>query len=206
MHVVEASAAGEGVLTGLAAQVVGAGGLHQGVAAIAAKDRVGSRPGRQLVGEAVSRQAVITGTADGILDVGPTGDGHIAPVAAHVREEARPQVDHLVVGVAREIEGVAPARVPDGPLHDRGRAHGLEPGPARVGVEAVDRIAGPGRHVGAVLGLHGGNVIQQWHGGISRQVGARVEATEIAHHRVLATILEIAGVGGVGGRPRRGIG
>jgi hypothetical protein len=51
--------------------------------------------------------------ADGVLDVDALGDGDVAEAAADVGEEALAQVDDLVVAVAGEVEGVAPAGVPD---------------------------------------------------------------------------------------------
>jgi hypothetical protein len=72
-----------------------------------------------------------------------------------------------------------------------------------VGVEAVGRVAGARRHVGAVEALDGGDVVQQRRrakDGVEaiHVVGTRLVSVEVAHYGVLPTVLDIFGIGVIG--------
>ena len=164
------------------------------VAAVAGDDVVGG----------VAANGVGARTADHVLDHHAEGDGDVADQAAHAGEGALTQVDGLGDAVAGEVEGVGSARIPHREDQGAEGVVGVEPRLAGVGVEAVDGVAGAGVHVRAVQALGRGDVVEKRHGRVAgvagrvTEVGPRLPLGEVAHHRVLAGILEIDRVGAVG--------
>ncbi len=185
--------------------IVGAGaGEHHRIRAQAAVDLVVAAVAGDDVGRGVAPNGVGARAADHVLDHRAHGDGDVSGQSPDAGEGALPQVDRLGDPVAREVEGVRAPRVPDREDQGAQAGVGIEPGLAGVGVEAIDRIPGPRRRIGAVQPLRRGDVVEQRHSRITTaQITARIGFAEIAHHRVLARILKIGRAAVVGDRAAR---
>ena len=209
--------AGTGVLDHQVARTVHPVGVVSGAAAHrviagASVDRVvAGAAGQDVVGR-IADDRVVAGPAHRVLDRAVVGDRHVVRHAVDGRIASRREVDHLRAAVARRVERVAAAGIPD--RVDRLRVlREVVDCPFRVAerevaVEAIDRVAGPRRHVGAVDRLDRRDVVDHRRRGVQPVIEravllpahAGLVATEVRHDRVLAIVLGILGVERVGRR------
>ena len=166
-----AGAAIQRVIADAAVGLVVAVAAVEDVVALEAEHVVIAAEALDVVADLVADEDVGVGAALGVLDGHAEGDGNVLGQAADVGERAGTQVDELLhgaarVAVARGVERIDAARVPDGEdgfgvLCEIERVQPLAVYPfAGVRVEAVDGVAGARGVVGAVDRLNGGDVMQ----------------------------------------------
>ena len=179
---------------------------HNRIGPEAAVDDVRAGVGGEPVVGGVAAEGVRAAAADGVLDHRAEGDRDVADQAADAGEGTLAQINDLaVVQIAREVERIRAAGVPG--AEDQGAEFiaGVEPELARRRVEAIDGVAGPGRHIGAVQALGGRDIVQKRRGRIALRagaVGAEVSRGrplgEITHHRILEGVLVVDRTGVIG--------
>ena len=180
---------------------------HNRIDPQAAVDHIVSGPAPQGVVGRIADDRVTAVASNGRLDDGAERDRDIADQPAHVGEGPLPQVDDLVLGVAGEVERIIAPGVPDGKNQRRTGVDRLVPGAAGVGVEPIDRVTGPGGHIGPVQPLGRRDIVEQRCRGKAPAEGSSgVGLGEIAHHRILSGILVIARIGRIAqALPRSGV-
>ena len=163
---------------------------HDRIGPEAAVDHVRAGIRREPVVGRVAAEGVRAITADGVLDHRAEGDRDVADETADAGETALAQVDDLaVVQIAREVERIGPAGIPG--TEDQGAEFiaGSVPEAARIGVEAIDGVAGPGRRIDTVKTLGRRDIVHQRSGriapracSVSAEVSSGLALAEIAHH------------------------
>ena len=201
--VVVAKAAEHDVGTGPANESVVAVAALQNVAVAAAVEIVIPPVAVEVVRHVIADEMVVAAAAFRVLDVCALGDGNVLGQPADVGELTVAQPDPLVLGVAREVEGILAARIPHGEHDLLAGVVDVERLAIGVGVEAVGGVAGARRHVGPVEALDGGDVVQERRGAVDHPravdvVGTGLRGLEVAHHRILPAVLDVFGVGGIG--------
>ena len=146
----------------------------------------------------LSRDLVVAGPADGVFDEGVKRDGDIRHQAADIAKRAVVEIDAGIAGETRNVERIDSTSVPDRDnrrlaVKSRGEVERDTVGGA---VEAIDRIAGSRRLIGAIDRLDGCDIMQQWGCRIIVEavIGARVGGFPIGHDGVLQGILKIFGL------------
>ncbi len=175
-----------------AEQLIGSGPARQGIIPGAANQDIITAKAGQIIVAGIAVQRIVRAITDDVVAAGATnrifdhhalGDRHIALQAADIRKGPGAQIDILVDGIAREIERVGSAGIPDREYQMRvgaGRRVEIAPG---IGIEAIGRVARPRGHVGAVKSLRGGDVVDQRGGCIvATEISAGIALRPIAHH------------------------
>src|SRR5262249_43448159 len=130
-------------------RVAGLGaGEDGGVEAEAAVDRVVSAAAGEHVGGVIAENGVVPAAPDRVLDGRAKRDRGVAGRVPGVRGGALVEIDELGLAVARAIQGVGPARVPDAILRHAAGRERIDR--SRGAAEAVGRVVGPGRGVDAI--------------------------------------------------------
>ena len=114
------------------------------------------------------------------------------------------QRDHLIEGIAGQIQRIIAAAVPD--AEERIEVGGEIIGPAHGGIEAIGGIARVIGHIGPVKLVQGQQVIEHQRIGIAVHRAGGIALVEIAHQRVLVRVLCKLGIVGIGDRDaKRGV-
>ena len=132
-----------------------------GITAEAADHRVGTRAAiKQIVtssagkgvGRIIPNNGVGTRATDGIFNGHTNRNRDITDQAADAGEGPCAQIDSLILTIARKVERVGPACIPD--AEDNRSCDSIDrrrkPVAIRRGIKAIDRIARTGGHVGTV--------------------------------------------------------
>ncbi len=181
-----------------AVQRVGTKAADQDIVAVIAKEDIDPKVAPQRVVGGVAGDRIVARATDCVLDDRATGNRDVVDAGgACAGVGFFTQVDRGVLRIAREIEGVVAACVPDG--EDCALAGGGqdEACNGRVRVEPVYRVPCSCRHVRAIEALNCSNIVQAWRRGEAGHIAAGVRGAKIAHGGEHARVVEVLGIGGI---------
>ena len=171
----------------------------QRVMALAPKQRVAPATAPQQIGRRIAGDRIGAAPAKGMFDNRTKGDATIAEKASNAGLAACDQADSLRRAVARQIQRIDPARVPD-------RQHGI-----KVQIEIIDRSRSGAEPIGvctcacrqvrAIDLLEGLNIMDPERIRPQR-AGPGLFGTKWAHHGELRAVLGKIGVGCIADGPR----